>query len=148
MMFKKETPDEIVSLLGEGAEMVGEISFSNGMRVDGVVKGKIHSEAVLVIGPKGRIEAEVQIRRVSINGEFRGAIHASDRVEIHREGRVYGDIFTPCLIIEAGALFDGKCNMSVQKVAKPEGGGSQLKAVEASGDAKRAPSQAIGQEKA
>ena len=148
MMFKKESPDAIVSLLGEGAEMVGEISFSNGLRVDGVVKGKIRSEATLVIGPKGRVEAEVHIRRASINGEFHGVIYASDRVEIHREGRLYGDIFTPCLIIEAGALFDGKCNMSEKKLAKPEESGPQLKAVETSGDLSKAPSHAVGQEKA
>ena len=146
MMFKRETPDQIVSLLGEGATMVGEISFSNGLRVDGVAKGTIRSEAVLVIGPKGLVEAEVFIRRASINGEFRGVIHASDRVQIHREGKVYGDIFTPCLIIDAGALFDGKCNMSDKKLAKPEESGPQLKAVETAGDSK-APSQPLEQEK-
>jgi cytoskeletal protein CcmA (bactofilin family) len=148
MMFKKEAPDEIVSLLGEGVEMVGEISFSNGLRVDGVVKGKIRSEAALVIGPKGRIEADVYIRRVSINGEFHGVIHASDRVEIHKEGKVYGDIFTPCLIIEAGALFDGKCNMSDRKATRAEEGSPQLKAVESTGDMTKVPPQAVGQEKA
>ncbi len=133
MMFKKETPEEIVSLLGEGVEMTGEITFSKGLRVDGVVKGKIRSEAILVIGPKGRVEAEVNIRRIPINGEFRGVIHASDRVEIHKEGRVYGEIFTSCLIIEAGALFDGKCNMTDRKQARPEDAGPQLKAVEPPG---------------
>ena len=147
MMFKKEAPDEIVSLLGEGVEMVGEISFSNGLRVDGVIKGRIRSEAALLIGPKGKVEAEVNIRRVSINGEFRGVIHASDRVEIHKEGRVYGDLFTPCLIIEAGALFDGKCNMSDRKVAKPEENGPQLKAVEPAADSAKASPQVVGQEK-
>ncbi len=134
MMFKRETPDQIVSLLGEGAEMVGEISFSNGLRVDGVVRGTIRSEAVLVIGPKGLVEAEVFIRRASINGEVRGIIRAADRVEIHREGKVFGEIFTPCLIIEAGAHFDGKCNMTDRKpVRKEELAPPQLKAVEPAG---------------
>ena len=109
----------ILSLLGEGVEMQGELSFAHGIRVDGVVRGKIRSESCLVIGPKGRIDAEITIRRVSINGEFRGAIHATDRVEIHKEGKVYGDIYTPCLIIEAGALFEGKCNMNDQRAAEP-----------------------------
>jgi cytoskeletal protein CcmA (bactofilin family) len=99
-------------------EVAGEVSFTQGLRVDGVLKGKIRSEARLVIGPKGRVEAEVRIRCVSINGEFRGTIHASDRVEVHKEGRVYGELFTPCLIIEAGALFEGKCNMSDQALGR------------------------------
>lgn len=119
MKLKKHTPDQIISLLGEGVEVAGEMSFSQGLRVDGSVKGKIRSEATLVIGPKGKVEGDVSIRRVSITGEFRGTVHASERVEIHREGRVYGELYTPCLIIEAGAFFEGKCNMGEQKSAKP-----------------------------
>jgi cytoskeletal protein CcmA (bactofilin family) len=120
MKFKRETADEILSLLGEGVEFQGELSFAHGIRVDGIVRGKIRSESCLVIGPKGRVEAEIAIRKVSINGEFRGAIHASDRVEIHKDGKVYGDIYTPCLIIEAGALFEGKCNMNDQQQTPPQ----------------------------
>jgi cytoskeletal protein CcmA (bactofilin family) len=115
MKFKRDNENEIVSLLGEGVEFQGDLAFSQGIRVDGVVRGKIRSESFLLIGPKGRVEAEIAIRRISINGEFHGVIRASDRVEIHKEGKVYGDIFTPCLIIEAGALFEGKCNMNDQR---------------------------------
>ncbi len=115
---KKESPDEILSLLGEGMEMVGEISFAQGLRVDGIIRGKVRSEGSLVIGNKGRVEAEIDIQRITINGEFHGTIHAADRVEIHREGRVYGELYTPCLIIEAGAYFDGKCNMTDKAPAK------------------------------
>jgi cytoskeletal protein CcmA (bactofilin family) len=128
MKFKKETPVEIQSLLGEGVELTGELSFTHGLRVDGIVRGKVRSEGALVIGVKGRVEAEVIIERISINGEFRGAIHAADRVEIHKDGRVYGEIYTPCLIIEAGALFEGKCNMSDQKATRSEEK-AQIKAV-------------------
>jgi len=112
MKFKKAEQDEMTSLLSEGVEFVGDLSFTLGLRVDGVVKGKVRSESILIIGPKGRVEAEVSIKRISIDGEFHGVIYASDRVEIHKDGKVYGDINTPCLIIEAGALFEGKCNMS------------------------------------
>jgi cytoskeletal protein CcmA (bactofilin family) len=111
-LFKRESPDEILSLLGEGMEMVGEISFAKGLRVDGVVKGKVRSEGSLVIGAKGRVEAEIFIQRITINGEFHGIIRAADRIEIHKDGRVYGELYTPCLIIEPGAFFEGKCNMT------------------------------------
>lgn len=120
MKFSKDQPEEIASILAEGVEMVGELSFAQGLRVDGVLKGRIRSEALLVVGPKGKVDAEVAIRRISINGEFRGVVRASDRVEVHKEGRVYGEIYTPCLIIEAGAIFEGKCNMSDQVPAKKE----------------------------
>ncbi len=114
MKFSRERSEEIVSILGEGLEMTGEVSFTQGLRVDGILKGKIRSESLLVVGPKGKVEAEARVRSVSINGEYRGIIHASDRVEVHKDGKVYGELFTPCLIIEAGAFFEGKCNMSDQ----------------------------------
>ena len=131
MKFKKQTSDEIASLLGEGVEISGEISFSHGLRVDGNVKGKVRSEATLVIGVTGKVEAEVSVRRVAITGEFHGVIHASERIEIHKDGKVYGDLFTPCLIIEAGALFEGKCNMSDQKANRAPDSAA-LRAVEPS----------------
>jgi cytoskeletal protein CcmA (bactofilin family) len=123
MQFKKgKEADEIVSLLGEGAELNGEISFTNGLRVDGVVKGKVQSEAALVIGRTGKVDAEVNVKKISINGEFHGVIRASDRVEIYKDGKVFGDIFSPCLIIEAGAIFEGRCNMSERRIAKQDEG--------------------------
>ena len=108
---KNKSNGEIVSFLGKGTEVVGEIKFTGSMRVDGVLKGAISSEATLVIGSSGFIDAEVNVHKVIVNGEFRGVIRAADRVEIHREGKVFGDIYSPCLIIEAGATFEGSCNM-------------------------------------
>ena len=109
---KSKTDNEIVSYLGKGTEFIGDISFSSGMRVDGIIKGKVHSEASLIIGNSGMVDAEVGVCNVSIHGEFRGVIRASGRVEIHKDGKVFGDIYSPCLIIEAGAIFEGRCNMN------------------------------------
>lgn len=117
MRFRKDHNDEIQSILAEGVEFHGELAFSHGLRVDGIVRGKVRSDACLFIGPTGKVEADVSIRRAMINGEFRGALHAAERVEIHKDGKVYGEIFTPCLIIEAGATFDGRCRMSEEKAA-------------------------------
>jgi cytoskeletal protein CcmA (bactofilin family) len=121
MQFKKgKEVDEIVSLLGEGAELDGEISFTSGLRIDGIVRGKVKSEAALIIGRSGIVNAEVNLKKISISGEFHGVIHASDRVEIYRDGKVYADIFSPCLIIEAGAIFEGRCNMSEKRASRKD----------------------------
>jgi cytoskeletal protein CcmA (bactofilin family) len=119
MQFGKgKSTDDIVSLLGEGTELNGELTFTHGLRVEGMVKGKVKSEALLEIGPSGKMDAEIDVRKILIRGEFRGAIHASDRVEILKDGKVFGDIFSPCLIIEAGAFFEGRCNMLDQQKAQ------------------------------
>ena len=63
MPFKKgKSADEIVSHLGEGAELIGEISFTNRLRVNGTIKAK-SAEALLEIGPTGRLEAEIDVKR-------------------------------------------------------------------------------------
>jgi cytoskeletal protein CcmA (bactofilin family) len=117
-----KSADEIVSQIGEGAELTGDLIFANGVRINGVIKGKVRAEAILEIGPAGKMDAEVTVRKISIRGEFHGIIHASDRVEIHKEGKVFGEIYSPCLIIESGAVFEGRCNMSdsIKAVKKDE----------------------------
>jgi cytoskeletal protein CcmA (bactofilin family) len=130
MRFKKGKANEIVSHLGEGASLTGEISFTNGLRVDGIIKGKVRSEATLEIGQGGKVDAEVNVRKLSINGEFHGVIRASDRVEIHKDGKVFGDIYSPCLIIEAGAIFDGRCNMTDGKQSAIKEEGDLLKPID------------------
>jgi cytoskeletal protein CcmA (bactofilin family) len=137
MSFKKgKAAGESVSLLGEGSELVGEISFTDGLLVNGSIQGKVRSEATLEIGPRGKVDAEVTVRKMLIKGEFRGVIRASDRVEIYKDGRVLGDIYSPCLIIEAGALFDGNCNMADNKQAASGAEGVLLKTASNSSKAK------------
>jgi len=104
--------NDSINTLGEGTELSGDFNFAGtGVRINSVLKGKIQSEGILEIGIPGKIDAEAIVRKISIQGEFRGTIRASERIEIHKEGKVYGDIFTPCLIIEAGAFFEGQCTM-------------------------------------
>ena len=110
-----KSANEIGSQLGEDVELSGDFHFTKGVRISGVVKGKIRADALLEIGPTGRVKAEAEVRRISILGEFNGIIRASERVEIHKEGKVHGEIFSPCLIIESGAFFEGHCNMGEQE---------------------------------
>lgn len=106
-----KSANEIGSELGEDVELSGDFYFSKGVRINGVVKGKIRADAILEVGPTGRVEAEAVVRKIAIQGEFSGTIRASERVEIHKEGKVRGEIFSSCLIIESGAFFEGQCNM-------------------------------------
>ena len=110
--LKGKSRDDAVSLLGEGVEFAGELTCTNNLRASCVIKGKVRSDATFEIGPGGKVDAEVAVRRIVIGGEFHGTIRASERVEILKEGKVFGEIFSPCLIIEAGAIFEGRCNMS------------------------------------
>ena len=107
-----EAPTDLRSFLGEGTEIIGEIRFSEIMRVDANISGTIVSDSgSLLIMERGRVKATVQAGIVEVSGIVEGTITAKNSVKIHSTGRVYGDIYTPALIIEHGAVFDGKCHM-------------------------------------
>lgn len=105
-------PTDLRSFLGEGTEITGEIKFTEIMRVDATISGSVHSEnGCLLVMEKGHIKADVDAGSVEIGGTVEGKITARTSVKILATGRVYGDIYTPALIIEYGAVFEGKCSM-------------------------------------
>src|SRR5262245_2208102 len=111
-----EEPTDLRSFLGEGTEISGEVRFSEIMRVDSSISGTIVSDSgSLLIMEKGCVKASVQVGMVEVSGIVEGTITAKNSVKIHSTGRVYGDIYTPALIIEHGAVFDGKCHMLENK---------------------------------
>lgn len=111
MKEKKRESDEskITGFLDRGTEIRGELNFKGSFRIDGLFKGTIDSDSTLIIGENGKVEAEVKIGWVIINGEIKGNIQAKDRVEINSTGRVIGTIMTPILVIEEGAYLDSTC---------------------------------------
>jgi cytoskeletal protein CcmA (bactofilin family) len=106
-----DAPTDLRSFLGEDTDINGEVKFTEIMRVDASISGTITSDSgSLLITEKGRVKATIQAGIVEVSGIVEGTITAKTSVKIHSTGRVYGDIYTPALIIEYGAVFDGKCN--------------------------------------
>ena len=126
-----DVPNDIRGFLGEGTDISGEVKFTEILRVDGNISGKVISESgSLLIGERGYIKAAVEAGSVSVSGRVEGTITAKSRVEIHASGKVYGDIYTPALIIEHGAVFDGKCHM-VERDASADSNARNFKVVDA-----------------
>ncbi len=125
MKDKKVDEDKLSGFLDAGTVFDGVMRFRGSFRIDGEFKGTIEADAVLIIGPKGKVEADVNVSHVIINGSFNGTINASDKVEVSREGRVVGTIMTPKLAVEEGAYIDAQCqttpqdNPAVQEATEP-----------------------------
>lgn len=133
---KKERPvtlktDEITTILGKGSEFEGKLQFEGTLRIEGVFSGEIASDSVLVVGEGARVDAEVDIGTIIINGEVQGNVRAKQGVELRGKGRLKGNLETPSLYIEKGVVFDGSCKMDHRS-----GGGVFGKAgqAEAAGD--------------
>ncbi|HXG59481.1 MAG TPA: polymer-forming cytoskeletal protein [Thermoanaerobaculia bacterium] len=108
---------ELNGFLDRGSSFKGELEFEDTMRIDGKFNGRITSKNELIVGDAAVIEGDIHVGRCAISGTVIGKIVTSQRVEIHRNGRVYADIDTPALIIEEGAIFQGNCVMGDKRAA-------------------------------
>jgi cytoskeletal protein CcmA (bactofilin family) len=111
---------KLAGLIDVESEFKGDLTFKGSFRIEGFFKGTITSDSLLVIGERGRVEADVKVGQLVINGEIRGNLQASDRIEIHDKGRVFGTVTTPRLIVEEGAVLDATCQ--TQGAPKPPAG--------------------------
>lgn len=111
MENKKKEIDEnkITGFFDKDTEIEGNLSFKGSFRIDGYFKGKIDSESTLIIGEKGKVEADIKVGYIIINGETKGNIQAKEKVEINASGRVIGTVITPKLIVEEGAYLETNC---------------------------------------
>jgi cytoskeletal protein CcmA (bactofilin family) len=115
--------------VGSGTVVTGEANFKALMRVDGHLSGKISSTSgTLIVGANGKVDANIEVAVATIQGTVNGDIVASQRLEIGRAGKVNGNIQTPCLVIEQGALFEGSCKMIKMSAATTKGKSNGLDA--------------------
>jgi len=113
-----DLPDDWVAWLEPGVELEGNVKVSGGLiRLNAHIKGDIVSDEAVVVHDQGEVEGNIQCRVVSITGKVKGNVHAKERLEIKEHGIVLGDIYTPCLLVDAGGFFDGQCHMPTPKPA-------------------------------
>lgn len=102
--------------VGHGTVLTGETSFQAMLRVDGHLTGRVTSEnGTLIVGSSGRVDANILVAAAVIGGTINGDVIALEKVELGRTARVVGNIQTPRLVIEDGAIFEGTCSMAKAK---------------------------------
>jgi len=117
---KKSETSEWTGFLEQGVKLEGKLESSGTFRIDSAMKGTIVSDDMLILGEHASVEGEIRGIRVVIAGRFDGKIQAKTRVEIQPNAIVTGEVHTPCLVIEPGAVFDGQCHMlAPAEAAKP-----------------------------
>lgn len=113
--------------VGNGTVMAGEAVFKGMLRVDGNLTGQVSSEdGTLLIGTNGQVDASVHVSVATVHGTVNGDIIATKRIELGRSAKVIGNIQTPALIIEQGAILEGSCKMLPTKEEKAKGTGHAL----------------------
>ena len=107
--------------LENGVRFEGRLEVTGTFRLDGTVKGTIISTDTLILGENSSVNGQIEGGSVVIGGQFDGIINARVKVEIKAKAIVTGEVQSPCLIIESGAVFEGRCHMlaATQKAAEP-----------------------------
>ena len=114
MFGKKNSKPQgrIDSLIGAGTSIVGDVTFSGGLRVDGEVRGNVRAAdgqpATLVLSEHARIEGEISVSHVVINGTVIGPVHSSEFLELQPRAKVTGDVEYATIEIHLGAIVQGR----------------------------------------
>ena len=102
--------------VGTGPVLTGEATFKMMLRVDGHLSGRVSSDdGTLIVGNNGQVDANIEVAIATIHGTVNGDIIATQRLELGRAAKVNGNIQTPSLVIEQGAVFEGSCRMTQSK---------------------------------
>jgi cytoskeletal protein CcmA (bactofilin family) len=107
--FKDET--QINGLLDKGCTFEGKLTFDGTVQINGNFNGDIFSDGTLVVGPDAHVNAKIMVNTLIINGKVEGVVEAKNRIEIRSAAQLFGDILTPGLVVEDGAVLQGRCQM-------------------------------------
>jgi cytoskeletal protein CcmA (bactofilin family) len=102
--LSQESPE---TTLGEGVTFRGELSFERLLRIDGTFEGELLSQGKVVVGPKGKVKANLKLREAIIEGVVEGNITVEEKLELRGDARIQGDITAKTLCVDEGVSIHG-----------------------------------------
>ena len=118
-MFNKKKQPPIRSLIAEDSEIEGNLKFTDGLRIDGKVRGNVSARAeaasILVISETGAVTGELIADHIIVNGTVRGPVHARVMLELQPKARIEGEVYYTALEMHQGAILDGPFRPGVEE---------------------------------
>jgi len=112
MFGKKHQSNTIDSLIGADSKIEGNVTFTGGLRIDGHVVGNVRGSGekpcTLVLSEQAKVEGEIEVAHVWINGTIVGPIHAAEYVELLPKAKVSGDVYYKSIEMHVGAIVQGR----------------------------------------
>ena len=110
--LRRFKPPKVSTVIGQGTVITGDLQFSGGLHLDGEVKGNVKGDgetrATLTISEQGRVEGDVRVENLILNGHIVGDVYASERVELAANARVSGTVYYRLLEMAMGAEVNGQ----------------------------------------
>jgi cytoskeletal protein CcmA (bactofilin family) len=117
-----ENLNQSINIINEGTLIKGDISANGDIRIDGELVGNIDAKGRLVIGPKGKVDGEINCNNIEVSGYIKGKVTVSELLTMKSSAQIYGDIIAGKLSVEPGSIFTGTCTMgdTKEKNEKPK----------------------------
>jgi cytoskeletal protein CcmA (bactofilin family) len=119
-------PHDYPTVLGPDATFKGELNFEKGVRLHGRLEGKITTPGRLHIAKEAKLQADVEAGAIIMEGDVKGNLVASDRIEMKNSTRYEGDLTASKLVVDEGAVFRGHVTVGPDAVKNrpPQAGGA------------------------
>ena len=116
-----EADSRNTTAIGRAVKIVGEIITKEDLQIDGDVEGAIEArDSKVTIGSSGRIQASIRAGEIVVLGQVQGDIVASGKVELRKDSSLVGDIASPRIVLEEGALVKGKIDTVGARMPEPK----------------------------
>ncbi len=117
MYSNEDTP--MPNIMARGTKINGDLETDGDIRIDGKVMGKVLAGGKVVVGTEGYVEGEIKCKIIDVSGELKADVQADEMTVLKATARVVGNVVTPKISIEPGAVFIGQCKMDLK--GKPQG---------------------------
>lgn len=108
-----------VAVIGRSIQINGDVRGDEDLRIEGDISGTVQlKNANLTIGKEGKVKADVYARSITVDGTTEGDLYATERVNVHANAHVRGNITAPKVGIEEGCKFKGSIEMDQEEVDK------------------------------
>ena len=121
--------DDVETVVGPSVHVEGDFASEGNILVKGSVSGNVKTSKLLTVEKGAQILANVRAGSAHISGNIKGSVKVEDRIELTSSAQILGDITCSILVVEPGALVQGKVMMNGVSIAGGEEDGSQRSAV-------------------
>ena len=101
---------KLESIIGKNSDISGELNVSGTLRIDGMVRGKVNAECVIV-SESAMVKGDIKARAIIVGGKVEGNLIGEEMIEIKPKGAVLGEIFTNKFFVIEGGTFNGRVQM-------------------------------------
>lgn len=109
---RKNTMENLDSIIGENMRVIGTITGSGTARIDGTIEGDIDYNGDVVIGETGHVKGNIECDNITLGGKVDGNVNAKEQLNLLASGELIGDVQVSNLIINEHAIFEGNCKMN------------------------------------